>query len=40
VSLITPARQAGHRQMLDLRRIVEAVFYLRRTGCQWRDDPA
>ncbi|MFC7739242.1 transposase, partial [Roseomonas sp. GCM10028921] len=30
--LLTRARQAGHRQVLDLRRIVEAVFYLLRTG--------
>jgi putative transposase len=37
--LLTRARQAGHRQMLDLRRIVEAVFYLLRTGCQWRAIP-
>jgi transposase len=37
--LITGAQQAGHRQVLDLRRIVEAVFYLLRTGCQWRAIP-
>ena len=37
--LLTPARQAGHPQVLELRRIVEAVFYLLRTGCQWRSIP-
>jgi putative transposase len=37
--LLTPARQAGRPQLLDLRRIVEAVFYLLRTGCQWRAIP-
>jgi len=37
--LLTPARQAGRPQRLDLRRIVEAVFYLLRTGCQWRAIP-
>jgi hypothetical protein len=35
--LITPGKQAGHPQLFGLRRIVEAVFYLLRTGCQWRD---
>jgi transposase len=37
--LLTPARQAGRPQVLELRRIVEAVFYLLRTGCQWRAIP-
>ncbi|MCK8787365.1 transposase [Roseomonas sp. NAR14] len=37
--LLTPSRQAGHPQVLELRRIVEAVFYLLRTGCQWRALP-
>lgn len=37
--LITPGKQAGHPQVLELRRIVEAVFYLLRTGCQWRALP-
>ena len=37
--LIAPGRQAGHPQGLELRRIVDAVFYLLRTGCQWRALP-
>ena len=37
--LITPGKQAGHPQLFGLRRIVEAVFYLLRTGCQWRALP-
>src|SRR3954447_22389419 len=37
--LITPGKQAGHPQVLELRRIVEAVFYLLRAGCQWRALP-
>jgi putative transposase len=37
--LITPGKQAGHPQGLDLRRIVDAAFYLLRTGCQWRALP-
>jgi transposase len=32
--LITPGKQAGHPQVLELRRIVDAVFYLLRAGCQ------
>ncbi len=37
--LITPGRQAGHPQIFELRRIVDAVFYLLRAGCQWRALP-
>jgi putative transposase len=37
--LVTPGKQAGHPQVLDLRRIVDAVFYLLRTGCRWRALP-
>ena len=37
--LVTPGKQAGHPQMLELRRIVDAALYLLRTGCQWRALP-
>jgi putative transposase len=37
--LVTPGKQAGRPQVLDLRRIVDAVSYLLRTGCQWRALP-
>jgi putative transposase len=37
--LLCPGRQAGHPQIFALRRIVDAVFYLLRTGCQWRALP-
>jgi putative transposase len=37
--LITPGKQAGHPRLFELRRIVDAVFYLLRTGCQWRAMP-
>lgn len=37
--LITPGKQAGHPQLIELRRIVDAAFYLLRTGCQWRAMP-
>jgi len=29
----------GHPQVLDLRLIVNSIFYLNRTGCQWRMIP-
>ena len=37
--LVTPGKQAGHPQALEFRRIVDAVFYLLRTGYQWRALP-
>ena len=37
--LIFPGKQAGHPQLFELRRIIDAVFYLLRTGCQWRALP-
>ena len=46
--LVTPSKQAGHPQMLERRRIVDAALYLLRTrrntkclrlGCQWRALP-
>jgi putative transposase len=29
-------RGSGRRQRISLRLIVDAIFYLLRTGCQWR----
>ena len=37
--LLVPARQAGHPRIFEPRRIADAVFYLLRTGCQWRALP-
>ncbi len=28
--------QAGRPRSVDLRRVVDALFYMNRTGCQWR----
>lgn len=36
---VRPRKQAGHPRVIELRRIVEAVFYLLRTRCQWRALP-
>src|SRR5918997_1749037 len=37
--LATPGKQAGLPQVLQLRRIADAVFDLLRSGCQWRALP-
>jgi transposase len=34
--LIPRSHPAGRRQTYPLRRIVDAIFYLLRTGAQWR----
>jgi putative transposase len=34
--LIARSHPAGRRQTYPLRRIVDAIFYLLRTGAQWR----
>jgi putative transposase len=37
--LVTPGKQVGRPQVLQLRRITDAVFHLLRAGCQWRALP-
>ena len=34
--LIPKAKTGGRRRTTDTRQILNAVFYLLRTGCQWR----
>jgi transposase len=34
--LVPRSHPAGRRQTYPLRRIVDAIFYLLRTGAQWR----
>jgi putative transposase len=34
--LIPPKRGPGRPRELDLRRVLDAILYLTRTGCQWR----
>jgi putative transposase len=34
--LLPPARPGGRPRTTDLRAVVNAIFYLLRTGCQWR----
>jgi putative transposase len=37
--LIPPAKPGGHPRRVDMRQILNAVFYQQRTGCQWRSLP-
>jgi putative transposase len=34
--LLPPARPGGRRRTTDLREVVNAIFYLASSGCQWR----
>ena len=36
VSLIPEAKPGGRPRSVDVREVVNAIFYLLRTGCQWR----
>ncbi|CAN7571226.1 IS5 family transposase [Phyllobacterium sp. LjRoot231] len=38
---LLPARkQRGRRRRISLRAVMNAIFYLLRTGCQWRQLPS
>src|SRR5688500_13541238 len=37
--LIPPAKSGGRPRSTDLRRVLDGLFYLVRTGCQWRHLP-
>ena len=37
--LIPPARPGGRPRSTDMRRLLDALFYVVRTGCQWRHLP-
>ena len=34
--LLPPAKPGGRPRSVDLRRILNGIFYLVRTGCAWR----
>ena len=34
--LIPPAKRGGRPRTLDMRQVLNAIFYLLRTGCSWR----
>lgn len=33
--LIPPPKSGGHPRTVDMREVVNAIFYLLRTGCSW-----
>ncbi len=35
-SIIPPQEGPGRRRTVGLRRVIDALMYLDRTGCQWR----
>lgn len=37
--MIPPPRQGGRRRGTDMRAVMDAVRYVLRTGCQWRQLP-
>jgi len=37
--LLPPAKPGGRPRTTDLRAILDAIFYLLRSGCTWRDLP-
>lgn len=37
--LIPPAKAGGRPRTTDMRAVIDALFYLLRTGCQWRQLP-
>ena len=38
-SFIPPARPGGRPRTTDMRRLLDGLFYVVRTGCQWRHLP-
>ena len=37
--LIPPARRGGRRRSVDVREVLNAIFYVLTTGCQWKALP-
>jgi putative transposase len=37
--LIPPAKPGGRPRTTDIRNLLDGLFYLVRTGCQWRHLP-
>jgi transposase len=37
--LIPPARRGGRRRSVDVRQVLNAIFYVLATGCQWKALP-
>jgi transposase len=39
VPLIPPAKRGGRPRTIDVRAVLDAIFYILSTGCQWRALP-
>ena len=37
--LIPPAKRGGRRRTIDVREVLNAIFYVLSTGCQWNALP-
>ncbi len=37
--LVPPAKPGGRPRTTDMRRMLDSLFYVLRTGCQWRHLP-
>src|SRR5437773_12236000 len=37
--LIPPAKRGGRKRTTNMREVVNAIFYIERSGCQWRMIP-
>src|SRR5450631_1767801 len=37
--MIPPARRGGRKRSIDIREVLNAIFYVLRTGCQWKALP-
>jgi putative transposase len=37
--LIPPAKPGGRHRSVDIRAVLNAIFYRTKTGCQWRNLP-
>ena len=37
--LIPSAKRGGRRRTTDMREVINAIFYIERSGCQWRMIP-
>ena len=34
--MLPPAKHGGRKRTTDMRAVVNAIFYIERSGCQWR----
>jgi len=39
IPLVPPAKTGGRPRSVDIRAVVDAIFYRIKTGCQWRQLP-